>query len=215
MTEMVGDLIKNQLAAILSTTSNEDTKRLIEGIISLGASTIHFGRLKTFRQPDQQFRDKKTYYPGVVMEIARSQSFKQLRRKAFDFIVKSDGRVQLVIGLEVGHKKVFKISCWRPEFYRLKNPDAMRMKTVINQEIIRESDGTLRSGDLRFHLQDFSTDLANKYPDADLTKEIVLDYHILAKYLIDTEQWKDRPPSPHPDLIKPEYLSSSEEEEVT
>lgn len=205
-------LIEDQLTAILTTTSNEDTKQFIEGIMSLGTSAIHFSGLKTFRRPDQQFCHRKTYYPGVVIEIACSQSFKQLRRKAFDFIVNSRGGVQVVIGLETGPNKSFKISLWRSEIYRLANHDALRVKNVLDQDIIRDSDGMLRSGDLRFHLQDFDEFAAIKYPNADLTEEIVLDYEILAQYLIATEQQHDRARSLRPDLILPEYPHSEEEE---
>ena len=215
MAGQVGKLIENQLATILKTTSNQETKQLIDGIMSLRTSAIHFNGLKIFRQPDQQFCDKETWYPGIVIEVAYSQSFKKLRRKASDLILNSDGKIQLMIGLDIKSQKSksFNISAWRPEFFQLENQDALRMKTIIDQDIIRDSDGTIRSGSLRFYLQDFSKDLAIKYPNADLTEEIIFSYDVLAGYLIAIEQRKDMLSSPPPSLplIKCGYSSSEEE----
>ncbi|KAF7502435.1 hypothetical protein GJ744_005818 [Endocarpon pusillum] len=198
--EAIGDLIKSQLATIVETTSNEGTQQLI-GEIRAGCSRqVQLNGPKTFRQPDKQFLVKGSYYPGIVIEFACSESFKELRQKAYDFIVRSGGRVQLVIGLEAGSKKLFKISAWRPEFYRSENGDAMRMKAITDRDIIRYSDGTLKSGCFRFHLQDFGRDLAVHYPDAHLTTEIALDYDVLAGYIIDAEQCDVLSP-PGPDII--------------
>lgn len=219
MTIKITDLIRKQLINIAQTTSNEDTKRLIEETLPLHARAVHLHGLKTFRQPDEQFRNKSSYYPGVVIEVAYSQSFKTLRRKASDFIVKSHGEIQLVIGLEIESKKPSKllsskISVWRPEFFRFENRDAVGMKTIIDRDIIRDRDGTLRSGSLRFYLQDFSTELAIKYPNADLAPEIILGYDVLAEYLVDTEQWEATSPSQSSssDIMELGYPTSSEEE---
>lgn len=206
----MSDLIRSQLAAIAENPSNENTKRLIHDIRPALSSHVKLSDPKTFREPDQQFFIKGSYYPGVVIEIAYSESFEQLQHKAYDFTVRSGGEVQLVIGLERAREKSFKISTWQPEFYQFKNKDAVRMKTVVDQDIIRDSDGTLRPGSLRFHLQDFGRNLATRYPDADLTKEIVLDYGVLAECLIDAEQC-DVPSPPNPDIIMSESPFSSEE----
>ena len=200
-------MIKSQLAVIVETTSNEDTKKLIQDIEAGLARSVWFDDSKNKREPDQQFLVRGSYYPGVIIEVAYSQSFKKLRRKAYDFIVGSTGSVQLVIGLETGNKKSksFKISVWRPEFYRSENKDAVRMKTIAERDIIRGSDGTLKPGYLRFHLRDFDEDLTIKYPYAELTKEITLDYDVLARYLIRAEQFDVPRRSPRRDIIKAPY----------
>ena len=205
----ISDSIRSQLATIAEKPSKEDTKRLIGDIRPGFSSHVKFSGPKTFREPDQQFFMKGSYYPGVVIEIAYSESFEKLRHKAYDFIVRSGGEVQLVIGLVIGSNESLKISAWRPEFYRSKNKDAVRMKAIVDQDIIRDSNGTLKPGSLRFHLQDFGRDIATKYPDADLTKEIVLDYDVLTKGLIDAEQC-DVPSPPDPDIIMSEYPYSSD-----
>ena len=215
LTHRIGDLINRQLAAIVKKASNEDTKQLIEEIRIGLAAVIKFNGPKTFLMPDQQFFTMDTYYPSVVIEIAHTQAFKKVHRKVFNFIVRSQGKVQLVIGLETGKSsKLFNISAWRPKFYRSDNQDTISMNAVTDRAIIRDSDGTLKPGCFRFHLQDFGEGLATKYPHADLTKEITLDYHVLAEYLIDAERYQSPSPPPRRWSLKEEVYPSSSEEEL-
>jgi hypothetical protein len=55
------------------------------------------------------------------MEVANSESFKGLLLKAHDFTVRSQGRVQLVIGFDIRRKTSFKLSAWLPKFYQFEN----------------------------------------------------------------------------------------------
>jgi hypothetical protein len=84
------------------------------------------------------------------------------------------------------------------------------MKTVINQDTIRDHDGTLKPTSFKFHLQDFGQDLITKYPNANLMEEIGLDYDVLAEYLIDTEHVKESTP-PRRNIIESEPPFSPEE----
>jgi hypothetical protein len=211
--------IQNQLA-VIEETSNEPTKRLIQSISSIGSRDIKFFNVDGHREPDQQYAVEDCYYPGVVIEMAYSQPFEELRCKADNFIVDSYGNIQLVIALETGNKKACKISAWRPDFTRSENEDTVAMKTIIEQDTIRDEDGKVKSGSITFQLQDFGTNLAITYPDADLTKEIVLHYNDLAGYLVKAEKWENiqRPPPPsnlgkrkQPPLPKEELRSEDEE----
>ncbi len=193
MNDGVSDSIKSQLAVIAQRTSNGDTKKLIKDIKAPLSAVIKLYGLETFVSPDQQFVIHGQYFPGVVIEIAHSQVFKKLRRKARKLVTRSFGQVHLVIGLETG-KRSLKISAWCPEFYQFENQDALRMKTLIDQDVIREGDGKLKPGSFTFYLRDFGTDLATKYPGADLTEEIVLSYDVLAEYLRDAEDGDVSPP---------------------
>jgi hypothetical protein len=198
--QLISDSIKKQLATIEITSNNESTKRLIQSISSTGSGNIKLFDVDGHREPDQQFAIEDCYYPGVVIEVAYSQSFEELERKADDLIVNSEGNIQLVIGLETESKKAFKISAWRPDFTRSENENknTVAMKTIIEQDTIRDEDGKVKSGSITFQLQDFGTNLAITYPDADLTKEIVLHYNDLAGYLVKAEKRKNiqRPPPP-------------------
>ena len=132
---MISDSIKTQLAAIKE-TSNESTRRLIQSIHSLCSRQIKLYGSDDRREPDRQYLIEGSYYPGVILELAYSQSFQSLRCKAQDLIVDSDGKIQLVIGLEIENKKSCKISAWRADFIRSKDGDTVRMKTVIEQDIV-------------------------------------------------------------------------------
>jgi hypothetical protein len=217
--EMISDSIKKQLATIETTSNNESTKRLIQSISSIGSADIKLLDVDGHRQPDQQFAIEDCYYPGVVIELAYPQSFEELQCKADDLIVDSYGNVQLVIGLETGNKKACKISAWRPDFTRSENEDTVAMKTIIEQDIIRDKDGKLKPGSMTFQLQDFGMNLATTYPDADLTKEIVLHYNDLADYLAEGEDLENLQPPPRPNLrrrkrspLPKEELRSEDEE---
>jgi hypothetical protein len=166
------------------------------------------------RQPDQQFAIKDCYYPGVVIELAYPQSFEELQCKADDLIVDSYGNVQLVIGLETGNKKACKISAWRPDFTRSENEDTVAKKAIIEQDTIRDEDGKVKSGSITFQLQDFGTNLAITYPDADLTKEIVLHYNDLAGYLVEAEKWENIQLPPPPSNLKKRKQSPLPKEEL-
>lgn len=200
VTVMISDSIKTQLAAIKE-NSNKPTQRLIQNIKHLGSRQVKLDGLDRRRASDSQFLIKGSYYPGIVIELAYSQSFKSLRGKAQDLIVNSYGSIQLVIGLETESKKSYKISAWRADFTRSENKDAVRMKAVIEQDVIRDSDGKLKSGSMTFQLQDFGRNLATSYPNADLTKVITLHYNELADYLAEAQECDVQPPS-IPNMIR-------------
>jgi hypothetical protein len=205
--------IQKQLA-VIEETSNEPTKRLIQSISSIGSRDIKFFNVDGHREPDQQYAVEDCYYPGVVIEIAYSQPFEELRCKADDFIVDSYGNIQLVIALEIENKKACKISAWRPDFTRSENEDTVAKKAIIEQDTIRDEDGKVKSGSITFQLQDFGTNLAITYPDADLTKEIVLHYNDLAGYLVEAEKWENIQLPPPPSNLKKRKQSPLPKEEL-
>jgi hypothetical protein len=59
-------------------------------------------------------------YPGVVYEIARSQSGKDLDKAAWDYIPHSNGDIKAVVGFQLGYgvDKEASISLWRPRYLR-------------------------------------------------------------------------------------------------
>jgi hypothetical protein len=65
--------------------------------------------------PDGSFWHLQTQWPGVVIEIAYSQSSKKLHRLAWNYISGSDGGIQVVVGLELSYNtKAASLSVWRP-----------------------------------------------------------------------------------------------------
>ena len=203
----IKDSIKMQLAAIKE-NSNEPTKRLIESIGELSSRRIKFHGSDGHRAPDGQFLIEGSYYPGVVVEVAYSQSFKSLKEKAENFIVGSNGSIQLVIGLETESKTPYQISAWRPGITRSGNQDVVTMGAVIEQDVIQESDGKLKPGSMTFQLKDFGTNLATTYPNAHLTKVIALHYNDLADYLAQAKKFDVQLP-PRPNTIQLRQLPAS------
>ena len=181
--------IQNQLRMI-GETSGEATRQLIEDICGQRSRTIQLYHGNNQREPDGQFVVKGSYFPGVVFEVTHSEDFISLRKKAEDLILKSKGNIQLMIGLETGYKNKerSKVSAWRSDFVRAGDPDTLKLKAIIERDEIHDRHGKARPGSLVFHLMDFGTDLATKYPNAELTKAITLHYHDLADYLTTAHQ---------------------------
>lgn len=67
--------------------------------------------------PDSQYRYKSNVWPAVIIEVAYLQPEKQLEELAKDYISGSDGRVKLVITLNIEYEaKMVRgdFSIWRP-----------------------------------------------------------------------------------------------------
>lgn len=65
--------------------------------------------------PDGSFWHLQATWPGVVIEIAFSQSPKDLGRLAWEYISDSDGGIQVVVGLDLAYNtKEATLSVWRP-----------------------------------------------------------------------------------------------------
>lgn len=65
--------------------------------------------------PDGSFWHPQATWPGVVIEVAFSQSPKDLGSLAWEYICDSDGGIQVVVGLNLAYKtKEATLSVWRP-----------------------------------------------------------------------------------------------------
>jgi hypothetical protein len=56
---------------------------------------------KSKDEPDTSFWHDDAVYPGVIIEISYSQKRKTLGRLAEDYLLDSDGSVQVVVGLDI------------------------------------------------------------------------------------------------------------------
>ncbi|KAA8570597.1 hypothetical protein EYC84_002854 [Monilinia fructicola] len=63
------------------------------------------------REPDEQFQHEGAVYPGVVFEIASSQSRKSLEKVAWDYIQYSNGSIKVVVGFQLGYDKDLTARC--------------------------------------------------------------------------------------------------------
>jgi hypothetical protein len=65
--------------------------------------------------PDRSFWHQQAKWPGVVIEAAYSQSSKKLGHLAWNYISGSNGRIQVVVGLDLNYNsKAASLSVWRP-----------------------------------------------------------------------------------------------------
>lgn len=68
------------------------------------------------RQPDAQFQHCSAAYPGVVLEVSYSRNEK-LEKLAWEYIIKSNGNIKAVIGINVKYDgKESTVSLWRPAY---------------------------------------------------------------------------------------------------
>lgn len=66
-----------------------------------GSSRVSLNEEKESRQPDIQFRHKLEKYPRVIVEVANTQTQKELEALAYDYILKSDGEIKSVYGIDL------------------------------------------------------------------------------------------------------------------
>ena len=84
-------------------------------IESIGSTELKFGN-KSKHCPDSAYKCKGSRYPHIVMEVSYSQKQKDLAYLADAYIVESDEKIGVVIGLDIGYNETRKatLSLWRP-----------------------------------------------------------------------------------------------------
>jgi len=70
------------------------------------------------READGQFQHQDAAYLGVVLEVSYSQDGKILRKLASDYILRSNGDIKSVIGLDINYVRASTVSLWRPNYIR-------------------------------------------------------------------------------------------------
>lgn len=206
--EIFGDYIYNDLWTQLSKIKlDEDLAApLAQNIFSSGSATL---RLQdgTERAPDKQYIYLGAHYPSVVIEIAYSQSKKEggknLEKLADQYIVQSDGNINLVVGLSIEYRGTRKatLSTWIPMYGRDQEGEYLAAErklvalvgaTLVSWSIrdwpkqkFRNDDGTrVTNRECCIQLKDFVPRSArlNLTQEA-LEKEVVLSTEKLAAYL--------------------------------
>jgi hypothetical protein len=94
------------------------------------------GQAIIIRSPDIAFRHDDAHWPGVIIEVSYPQKRKDLPRLADDYILRTDGNVRVVIGLDIDYEtKKGSISMWRPDFVKNKQGqlDLVATQTLYNK----------------------------------------------------------------------------------
>ena len=117
--EILGSYILHDISTQLDAmrSGNDSVATIAQNIIHTGSATIYFEDGGT-HDPDIEFRYKSAQYPGVVIEIAYTQSGKDLQKLADHYIVESSGNIQTVIGISVNYQgaKEATLSIWHPKY---------------------------------------------------------------------------------------------------
>jgi hypothetical protein len=124
----------------------------------LGAQGLHC--------PDGSWRHKNAGDPGVIIEISYSQKRKDLPFLADDYILGSNGTIQVVIGIDVEYRKKkgmeAKVFVWRPRLVEEGDGTVGLEAYQVFDGIFRANDGNLANGNqaLCIQLKDFGNKIA-------------------------------------------------------
>jgi hypothetical protein len=87
-------------------------------IDSVGSATINLAAngSPSRHSPDMSFRHAGAQYPGVIVEIAYSQTLEPLEQLAIDYISGSNGKIRMVVGIKIEFSNKQGEKCKRATF---------------------------------------------------------------------------------------------------
>jgi hypothetical protein len=142
------------------------------------------------REPDASFGHRLARFPGVIIEVCYAQKARQINSLADDYILCSDGSVNVVVCLDVEYRASRKatLSIWRPQVILRDEVREFRACRVVNEHAFRTDDGQpVESTSLRLMLKDFATEeLTRNCPNLD--QEVVISSEDLCGFLADAEK---------------------------
>ncbi|KAJ5971700.1 uncharacterized protein N7479_001618 [Penicillium vulpinum] len=125
----------------------------------------------TRREPDTSFGHDGVLYPGVILEVCYSQKSKSISYLADDYILNTDGSINMVIALDIDYRGSQKASftVWRPDYLKANGVKELRAKAMIEADVFRNDDGSPAEGvALQIPLRDFAPkELSQSYGDMD------------------------------------------------
>jgi hypothetical protein len=126
-----------------------------QGVLSRGSPKIK-GVSGGSHHPDGSFGHKDAA-PSCILEVSYSQKRRDLPLLADEYIQGSNGRTQVVIGIDVEYKgKEARVILWGPRFFE-ENGEVAVEAAETESGIFRAADGSLVNGEriLRIGLKDF------------------------------------------------------------
>jgi hypothetical protein len=186
--QKLGDAFKEGLESV-KRSCNDATRRLIDDTRALGSADVRFTE-SWYRSPDQQFKVKTLYYPGIVYEVAYAQTPFDLTRSAKDYILESYGRVQKVVGLKIDPASLgARLTVWCPALEVEDGITLVGYKKSVDSDRVRDTDGNALLGSLKLRLRDLGpqNELNCLYPGAQLDTGVEITYEKIAGYIRDAE----------------------------
>lgn len=162
-------------------------------------------------EPDIRFQHKDAAWPGVVIEVAHSQTRKSLVDLADNYILGSYGGITVLVGLDLDYKKSKEasISVWRLKNFTNEDGEVEgEVEQVIDNQVtctlpfgevsidmnqlFRDAEGNpvlSSSSSLELSLKDFAIkEVTHGVPDS----SIVIDSETLCKLLDEAEKWDNK-----------------------
>ncbi|TAQ83162.1 hypothetical protein B7494_g8516 [Chlorociboria aeruginascens] len=177
-------------------SSNIESQAFAKEILCTGSPDLKFppdddGHAST-HCPDGSFRHQDAKWPGVIIEIAFSQTTKNLDHLAWEYIGDSDGAVLAVVGLNLDYyNKKANLSVWRPSItVGINGIDVFTCVRTVNQDFM-DSDGNVRADEeqgLCLQLRDFGAiESVLSNPDAFL-EPVFISYRALGEMMLHARQ---------------------------
>ncbi|CZS92799.1 uncharacterized protein RCO7_10194 [Rhynchosporium graminicola] len=204
--DQLAETTVTQLKNIALTSDNTEHSTFAAQISTLGSGTlllrehgldsdreeIDSADIHITKQPDKSFHHPEAVYPGVVYEVAVTQGFKSLKRKAWTYIQSSGANIKRVVGFELGNRggKEARVSMWKPLYITDEvGDDVLTVETVIDRKLFRSSDGSPANSTLSISLplSAFATSEIATFPSDPSTPSITIPYTSLITYLQSAE----------------------------
>ncbi|KAK7189311.1 hypothetical protein DPSP01_012985 [Paraphaeosphaeria sporulosa] len=137
--------------------------------------------------PDIPFRHEEDALPGTIVEVAYSQTSKDLRRLAYTYLVHSYAAVQVVFGFDLkdGPDQRATFSVWRSK----DEDDVLSMGTQYYDQEFRSNNGEpTNHTPLLFRLQDFAMDDTAKAILGNDDEELAITMEQLCSFLSKAEK---------------------------
>ena len=101
---------------------------------------------QAYHFPYGSFGHRNTYDPGVIIEISDSQKCEDLPFLADDYILGSNGKTKVLIGIDMEYQKhqgsKAKVLVWRPRHVERKDTIALEASQTF-EGAFRDTDGNL------------------------------------------------------------------------
>ncbi len=90
------------------------------------------------RDPDAAFQHSEALWPGVIIEVANTQTEKSLVNLAEEYILRSTGGIHIVVGLKLDYKKSKQawFSVWRHKISTGNDGEPIdELEDVVNDQV--------------------------------------------------------------------------------
>lgn len=174
---------------VLSAQTPPALAHLMREVIPKGSPNRQLGDYR--HAPDLSFGHRKVLMPGLVVEFAHSQKSRHLRHLAYDYIVRSKGKIQAVLGLDLeygGGGKAATISLWRVKWEtHADGRPLVKCDQELTAQPFRDTSGLPVEGSMTLYPTDFlPRRISEGLPNLD--HPLVLTYSVLNDMLSTAEE---------------------------